>query len=275
MLVRTRRGFTLIELLVVIAIIAILAAIVFPTFNRARESTRSATCMSNLHFLWQASSQYAQDYSGRWAPMLFGPAEDVTRFPLANVNTFAVDMAQAKRAFLYPNYLKDVEKFHCPDAIDKDKRKAVNAYMPVTSGWSGVLGGSSPTFGVGPFIIPIVLPAYSNVKVPFYAYDSYDTSSAIGLDSKPILVSGLPAYEVHYATNWTAAKALGINPRQDASNQLQYGRVMRTERTIVTWCNLHVSVNGASKCPTIFASGTAKQLDYKQLVEKSWNINGQ
>ena len=69
MLVRTRRGFTLIELLVVIAIIAILAAIVFPTFNRARESTRSATCMSNLHYLWQASSQYAQDYSGRWAPM--------------------------------------------------------------------------------------------------------------------------------------------------------------------------------------------------------------
>ena len=75
--VRIRRGFTLIELLVVIAIIAILAAIIFPTFGRARETVRSSTCMSNLHSLWQASSQYAQDYSGRWAPMLFGAAEDV------------------------------------------------------------------------------------------------------------------------------------------------------------------------------------------------------
>ena len=43
-----RRGFTLIELLVVIAIIAILAAILFPVFARAREAGRKAACMSNL-----------------------------------------------------------------------------------------------------------------------------------------------------------------------------------------------------------------------------------
>ena len=43
-----RRGFTLIELLVVIAIIAILAAILFPVFARARENARKANCASNL-----------------------------------------------------------------------------------------------------------------------------------------------------------------------------------------------------------------------------------
>lgn len=43
-----RRGFTLIELLVVIAIIAILAAILFPVFARARENARRASCQSNL-----------------------------------------------------------------------------------------------------------------------------------------------------------------------------------------------------------------------------------
>ena len=43
-----RRGFTLIELLVVIAIIAILAAILFPVFARAREQARKATCASNM-----------------------------------------------------------------------------------------------------------------------------------------------------------------------------------------------------------------------------------
>ena len=42
-----RRGFTLIELLVVIAIIAILAAILFPVFARAREKARQSQCLSN------------------------------------------------------------------------------------------------------------------------------------------------------------------------------------------------------------------------------------
>ena len=45
---RRRDAFTLIELLVVIAIIAILAAILFPVFARARENARKSTCQSNL-----------------------------------------------------------------------------------------------------------------------------------------------------------------------------------------------------------------------------------
>jgi len=45
---RRQSGFTLIELLVVIAIIAILAAILFPVFARARENARKASCMSNV-----------------------------------------------------------------------------------------------------------------------------------------------------------------------------------------------------------------------------------
>lgn len=57
-----RKGFTLIELLVVIAIIAILAAILFPVFARAREAARGASCKSNLRQIATAMMMYTQDY---------------------------------------------------------------------------------------------------------------------------------------------------------------------------------------------------------------------
>ncbi|NLO04884.1 MAG: prepilin-type N-terminal cleavage/methylation domain-containing protein [candidate division WS1 bacterium] len=57
-----RRGFTLIELLVVIAIIAILAAILFPVFARAREKARQSSCLSNLKQWGVGALMYAQDY---------------------------------------------------------------------------------------------------------------------------------------------------------------------------------------------------------------------
>ncbi|MBU0606994.1 MAG: DUF1559 domain-containing protein [Armatimonadetes bacterium] len=64
-MITLRRGFTLIELLVVIAIIAILAAILFPVFAKAREKARQSSCASNLKQIALAFLQYAQDYDER------------------------------------------------------------------------------------------------------------------------------------------------------------------------------------------------------------------
>jgi len=61
-----RRGYTLMEVLVVISMIAILAAILFPVFARAREQARKTTCASNLTQIGAALALYAQNWDGRF-----------------------------------------------------------------------------------------------------------------------------------------------------------------------------------------------------------------
>src|SRR5207249_11329074 len=65
---KERTGFTLIELLVVIAIIAILAAILFPVFARARESARKISCVSNVNQITKGFLMYIQDYDEQFPP---------------------------------------------------------------------------------------------------------------------------------------------------------------------------------------------------------------
>ncbi len=93
-----RSGFTLIELLVVIAIIAILAAILFPVFQKVRENARRTACLSNEKQLGLAFTQYTQD-SDELYPVTSGLNFNCSGWAAAGVYT----------------YVKSTAVFKCPD----------------------------------------------------------------------------------------------------------------------------------------------------------------
>ena len=95
------RGFTLIELLVVIAIIAILAAILFPVFQKVRENARRASCSSNEKQMGLAFIQYNQDFDEKFP----GISDIVTTYP-SYPNGWA--------NLIYP-YVKSTGLYICPD----------------------------------------------------------------------------------------------------------------------------------------------------------------
>lgn len=102
--VSKRVAFTLIELLVVIAIIALLAAILFPVFARARENARRASCQSNLKQIGMGMIQYSQDYDERVPDSWYG-AGNAASTP-GGVRYKWMDV-------IYP-YVKNTQVFTCP-----------------------------------------------------------------------------------------------------------------------------------------------------------------
>ncbi|MCD6351945.1 MAG: prepilin-type N-terminal cleavage/methylation domain-containing protein [Armatimonadetes bacterium] len=117
-----RRGFTLIELLVVIRIIAILAAISFPVFARAREKARQASCVSNVKQIMLAVLMYAQDYDERLLLAVHECA--VWPGPTALARGTTVDTAVYGGPIAYGHlldpYTKNTNILICPSGNESD-----------------------------------------------------------------------------------------------------------------------------------------------------------
>ncbi len=124
-----RRGFTLIELLVVIAIIAILAAILFPVFARAREKARQTSCLSNLKQIGLGILMYVQDYDEKFA------------ISAGYRNLDAVNVPRGYWVHAIMPYVANRNIFECPSDGSPTSATYAGVTIPASYGYNLCLSG--------------------------------------------------------------------------------------------------------------------------------------
>lgn len=236
------RGFTLIELLVVIAIIAILAALLFPTFGRVRESTRQATCMTSLKEISTDVKLYHLD-TGKSPPVLMCNPYVLTggsppQAPYTGVGNPLDAGSVLSRPFAMATGQKlnqDVGLFQCPDNLNNNRTK--------------VFQGA---------VFPPGVPRTGSTTTWYYNFDSYDTGPQLDSSGNPVV----GVQEIHYSLDWTGSTAAG-----DPINQLKYPSPP-DDKTVVTWCTYHAAVGHSDQIMVLLLNGSAKATHYSKFVYK-------
>ena len=138
-----KRAFTLIELLVVIAIIAILAAILFPVFAKAREAARKTSCINNLKQMGTGVAMYSQDYDES-LPMVRGGGNFVGN------NNCGAGKSGTWRMAIQP-YVKNTQIYACPSNTSglSAEDNLPGHYAWATTGGNGPQGDGF-SWGCGP-----------------------------------------------------------------------------------------------------------------------------
>ena len=172
-----KRGFTLIELLVVIAIIAILAAILFPVFAKAREKARQSSCLSNVKQLGLAFLQYAEDYDETTPFIVYGSV------PCRWYNS------------MQP-YMKSTSVMVCPS--DRNEFGYSQGYK---WGWEKLYTRATGTdYGGGISLASIPYPSETHAFAESHGFGSDAAGKSIGL-----ALTGFGAFSTPAANMWNYA----------------------------------------------------------------------
>ena len=200
-----KKGFTLIELLVVIAIIAILAAILFPAFARARENARRASCQSNLKQIGLGFVQYSQDYDETLPNILRD--NSVGAATVDPNNKFVTDYTVW--AEMIQPYVKSTQLFVCPSNTyansptpSAQPNGAVTMSYCATRVTDDTLGAlaayQSP---------PTTLASFTNVSETFMVGEPATTATVAGYQIGPVASVGAGG-RVHGALHFDGANWL-------------------------------------------------------------------
>lgn len=256
-------GFTLIELLTVIAIIALLAGIIFPVFATVRENARRASCMSNMRQLYTGLKQYQLD-NRSYPDYLFGPVVDANGnevggsgagapIPMksATPNGFdRYDTTRRKRInSLYPEYVRSVEVFRCPNNTESTNPGSITAADVITVKRPEYDPTSKTT---------------NLVDRTFYKYDSYDANLAMSQTPGNYGLMTPKAFVARYSKAWMNIEAspLLVPVALQPTYRKQLYWKNPPEDTYVTMCTYHVTKD---KVVVLWLNGNAKVLDPRKI----------
>jgi prepilin-type N-terminal cleavage/methylation domain-containing protein len=266
---RTYRGFTLIELLVVIAIIAILAAILFPVFARAREAARKTTCLSNLKQIGLSSLMYVQDYDEvfPWLMMDGRNNDDATGLSKQMETTGPVILNNQFQFFMeakfFP-YTKNLQLYNCP-TLQPDPIKLAPNNLPLNEfgSYAYAFGGLNPGCGPGPLgghkatpLEQFLRLAPVNIGCSPNQAGRFTYVAASGCDPKQFFVAGQSMAGINYPA------------RTGIAFCNSYGAHMGVKDEDVTPACVGGNgqeVNGATE--SVFADGHAKF-----IIGKFWDL---
>ncbi|MBL8060279.1 MAG: type II secretion system protein [Chthonomonas sp.] len=288
---KRQHAFTLVELLAVIAIIALLSAIIFPVFARARDNANRAGDISSLNELRTSLQLYRQDFGG-YPPSLLGFVDRYSTGPQAG----QVIPADLITSALFPKRVRSLETFR-PRPVRVTKTALTTAVWPVADsralGQAPIVDTNGDNQVTAADDIAGARQAYSNSDtvainrgVPvgpgnpaaeFYQISGYDVAQ-----NPKSIGNRANEWELRYTLFWTnysigTGAGYGSGSAFDDPRQLGYNDP--PESTVITWNSYYRDWEpaGVNRIPqrsnrdiVLFLGGAARPFDSRKVWDYAW-----